>query len=442
MWEVPIVLYDPILVQQDHSPLMTANDQISSQNIDPNTQPDHPASQVLDLWQEVFLVELSGLTLRRLPRPALEALEAGALCGRTGDLGDEVCLDLEVLDGCRRVVIARQTRRCVQGGGSLPDAVEMSLWCLEPGQAGEVCCQDARFGNVELFQGLENHCLPLFFRVWLRSRVEVPTDQRSFASTLKHAKEALKQKRFLLGLLRLRSLQTTCETGSMGESSQEDFLRQLCICEHRLGLASAEVTANRLVQQHVSARHLMLRARLRVASKPAQALRDIEKALEMDPKRADPKLLQRARKELKRQQRTSRWFDGQDADERTLQASNPHACHQCNQVRQHGHVGESGSKMEGKYLCRDCWQCWLKIRRFQKLELDRQVEKATNSDYSTATDELPSLDDKPQDWDSRHPMWNRENPKRPDWQLDFAAKPKQSEGAATLSSRSGWLVLD
>ena len=52
-----------------------------------------------------------------------------------------------------------------------------------------------------------------------------------------------------------------------------------------------------------------------------------------------------------------------------------------------------------------------------KAELERRIEKATYSDYSTGTEELPSLDDVPQDWDSRHPMWNRENLERPDWQL-------------------------
>eukprot|EP00439_Symbiodinium_sp_Y106_P044125 s2843_g5.t1 len=92
-------------------------------------------------------------------------------------------------------------------------------------------------------------------------------------------------------------------------------------------------------------------------------------------------------------------------------------CFQCGRLRSGGHVGEAGSKMAHRYLCEECWSCFRKIRRCQQLELDRRVEKATYSDYSTATDELPSLEDVPQDWDRRHPMWQRSNETNPDWQL-------------------------
>ncbi|OLQ06328.1 hypothetical protein AK812_SmicGene10421 [Symbiodinium microadriaticum] len=105
------------------------------------------------------------------------------------------------------------------------------------------------------------------------------------------------------------------------------------------------------------------------------------------------------------------------------QARSAVLCFQCGRLRSDGHVGEAGSKMAGRYLCEECWSCFRKIRRCQQLELDRRVEKATYSDYSTATDELPSLEDVPQDWDRRHPMWQRSNETNPDWQL---LRPKRA----------------
>ncbi|CAK9035643.1 Uncharacterized protein SCF082_LOCUS21377 [Durusdinium trenchii] len=368
--------------------------------------------RVSDLWHEALGIPGHGLTLRRpngQGRPEEVAVEEA-----------DVSLDIEVCDGHHghQVLVPRHRKSCVQGSGALPDAVEMCLWCLQPGQSAEVC-QNANFGKLETFEGPEHPGFPLFFRVWLHSRAHPgssgPETATPMASSLHKAKVALKEKRFLLALLRLHSFWQTLKFTTPDNSLQEDFLRQLLICEHRLGLQTARRTANQLVQLHDSARNLMLRARVRLATEASRALRDITKAMELDPSCCDPQLLQRAKKHVKRQKRTRRWFDGRDVEERSLEAHDPHRCFQCHRVRD-GHTGEMGTKMERKYLCKDCWQCWWKIRRCQEAELKRQVEKATYSDYSTATDELPSLDDKPRDWDSRHPMWNRQSAERPDWQ--------------------------
>merc|ERR1711972_54980 len=92
-------------------------------------------------------------------------------------------------------------------------------------------------------------------------------------------------------------------------------------------------------------------------------------------------------------------------------------CDQCNRYRPGGRHADTGSKWSGQYYCAECWECWVKIRRSQQRELDKRVEKATYSDYGTHTDELPSLDDVPKEWDSYHPMWHRNTEHRPDWQL-------------------------
>ncbi|CAE8632699.1 unnamed protein product, partial [Polarella glacialis] len=117
--------------------------------------------------------------------------------------------------------------------------------------------------------------------------------------------------------------------------------------------------------------------------------------------------------------------------ERTAEATDEKVCVQCNQLRPEGkRVDDAASKWSGQYVCTECWECSRKIRRSQQKELDRRVEQATYSDYTTHTDELPSLDDTPQDWDSYHPMWRRERTDCPDWQLSQLSEGAKSRAVA------------
>eukprot|EP00933_Yihiella_yeosuensis_P017467 TRINITY_DN14582_c0_g2_i1.p1 TRINITY_DN14582_c0_g2~~TRINITY_DN14582_c0_g2_i1.p1 ORF type:complete len:310 (-),score=60.46 TRINITY_DN14582_c0_g2_i1:69-998(-) len=189
---------------------------------------------------------------------------------------------------------------------------------------------------------------------------------------------------------------------------------------------AARATAEELiVEDDFSVRSLTLRGRATLqAGDPQTAKKDFLKALELDPrcKRAK-QLLVAARRELRKQRRAALWFDGKGVEGRSSAAVDARVCGQCQQLQREGLDEEAVSA--GKYLCRSCWECWRKIRRSQEKELQKRVEKATYSDYSTHTDELPSLDEAPKEWDSNHPMWSRDCPDRPDWQLEHLSPEEQ-----------------
>ncbi|CAJ1393516.1 unnamed protein product [Effrenium voratum] len=342
-------------------------------------------SEALDLCQQTFGCEASAVRVT-LRRPANQPLNCGA-CAPA-----EVELELELADSRARRLSQRRMR-CKQG--CLPDAVELALPWLGVGQRCEL---SGRLDLERLAAPEEAACL----RVLLLARGEpVPLEEVE-----QQAKVLFKAKRFLPALLLL--------TAADHPHASQAWLRRRCHCELRLGLAAAAASSARLVARRPSAQHLLLRARARLSQEPAEAVKDIERAAQVDATCRHQKLLSRAQWQLKRQQRARRWFDGNEAFERSREANSSQRCFQCQRLRA-GHMGSG--KMEGRYLCTECWECWSKIRRCQQAELERRIEKATYSDYSTGTEELPSLDDVPQDWDSRHPMWNRENLERPDWQL-------------------------
>lgn len=283
-------------------------------------------------------------------------------------------------------------------GDGVPEAVELSLECLEPGGSCEVSISHA---------GLRPDLR--LVRVWRHSRDSCKP------VTLEDAKTAFREQRFASAALKLQKLQT------LEQDLEEVRLRLLCICQCRLGLPASS-TANQLVSRYPKASHLELRARIQLQTHPLQALKDMEEAMRLDP-RSDRKLLVSAKRQMKRQRRSQRWFDGHEVEQRSQAANSLELCQQCNRTSSDCEVGEPGSKMEARRLCKECWECWRRIRRYQQLELERQVEKATFSDYSTATDEVASLEDVPQQWDSRHPMWSRESAERPDWQTQACTRP-------------------
>ena len=370
--------------------------------------------EVVNLWQDVLEISGHGLTMRR-PITRLQATskrrkQALSPLWWNG----EVSVELEICDCTGHVIIPSSRIFCLQGDGDLPDAVELSLLCLQPGESCEVCCHTASLAT-ELAKLSD---LPLLFRVGLLSRSDIQeynctTCLQSLSKILRHARLLFKQKRFLLALLKLRSLRNA---QLPSKKLNEESLRLLCLCGHHLNLSAAKQWADQLVDCSFLAQHLVLRARVRLFTEPQEALRDLKTAFELDRASVDSSLVQRAKQQLKRQRRAAQWFDGKDADERTLEAGSQYVCYQCNRLRKNGRVGTTGSKLEGKYLCNECWRCWSVIRYSQQMELDRRLEKAAYSDYSTATDELPSLDERPQDWDSHHPMWKRVNEQRPGWQ--------------------------
>lgn len=135
----------------------------------------------------------------------------------------------------------------------------------------------------------------------------------------------------------------------------------------------------------------------------------------------------RRRREEQKRRRAARWFDGAGCMERTRAASDARVCSQCTRLCQEGLLPQSPQAVAGRYFCRSCWECWSKIRRSQQKHLDRRVEKATYSDYSTATDELPSLDEAPKSWDSHHPMWSREHQGKPNWQLSHLSESERCD---------------
>ena len=374
--------------------------------------------QVTDLWEEALQITGTGLTMRR---PIGEATGmAEVLCPEWWKV--EVSLEMEVTDSIGRFVVPRSRKKHVQGDGTLPDVVEMSLLCLQPGQSCEVCCQKASLCTLLA----ESSNLPLYVRIWLLSRSE--SRNSLHLQVLEHSRLLMKQKRFLLALLKLRSL---CTHELLGQF-KEEMLKLLCICEHHLGLPAAKVSADALVKGNRNAKYLVLRARINLSSEPSKAVHDLNMASELDPTLVNDRFLRRAKHEMKRERRAKQWFDGRDVEDRIAKARSPDICHQCNRLC-NGRKGTSS--MDRKYLCQECWTCWSTIRQSQQKELDRQVEKATYSDYSTGTDELPSLDDTPQDWNSRHPMWDRENRDRPNWRRPYESCDSRCLGtwAAILS---------
>ena len=332
----------------------------------------HARAEAVDLWEEALGVAGRGLTIRR---PMQECpLESGA----------HVSFELE-----------GHSLQHLSPSDSLPEAVELSVECLLPGESCEVSVSH---------KGLRPDLRLL--RVWRHLPDSKP-------ATLEDAKRSFREGRFASAALKLKKLQPL-------DQDLEEVLRLLCICQCRLGLPASE-TADQLVSRYRKARHLELRARIQLQTRPHQALKDMEEAMRLDPK-SDQRLLVRAKQQMKRQRRSQRWFDGHEVEQRSLAANSLELCQQCNRASPECEMGEPGSKMEGRRLCKECWGCWRRIRRYQTLELERQVERATFSDYSTATDDVASLDDVPQPWDSRHPMWSRENPARPDWQADAGTR--------------------
>ncbi|CAE7873183.1 PLGG1, partial [Symbiodinium sp. KB8] len=210
-----------------------------------------------------------------------------------------------------------------------------------------------------------------------------------------HAIALLRGNRPLLALLKLAAVFVRSSgASSLATRLHRECLQLRCVAELRLGFSSAEASAAALLDQHGrTCRHLNLHARAVMARNPSAAVDDLLAASQLNPGCATTRrLLKRAERLVERAQRAQRWFDGRGADKRTAEARSAVLCFQCGRLRSDGHVGEAGSKMAGRYLCEECWSCFRKIRRCQQLELDRRVEKATYSDYSTATDELPSLE--------------------------------------------------
>ncbi|CAE7486397.1 PLGG1 [Symbiodinium sp. CCMP2592] len=369
--------------------------------------------EAIDLVQHVLQVgNRSEMTLRwPLWQEAPEAAPIqGSRC--------VVTLELEAFDLMSRPT-SKRVLHCRQGSGELPDCVELALAVLGPKQRAELRCAKAPG-----LAGWPDASAPALFRVAVLNRTCESAECHDLEQQLRedkdHAGALLKGNRPLLALLKLAALSARGSSASpLPTELQRECLQLRCVAELRLGFASAEASAAALLDEHGrSCRHLNLHARAIMARDPSAAVDDLLAALQLKPGCATTeRLLKRAERLLERAQRAQRWFDGRGAEKRTAEARSALLCFQCGRLRSDGHVGEAGSKMADRYLCEECWSCFRKIRRCQQLELDRRVEKATYSDYSTATDELPSLEDVPQDWDRRHPMWQRSNETNPDWQL-------------------------
>jgi len=185
----------------------------------------------------------------------------------------------------------------------------------------------------------------------------------------------------------------------------------------------------------VSVQALILKGRALLPSCPEEARAAFQHAISLSP--ADQKardFLERARVEIRRSRRAAMWFDGTGTEARSTQANSEHLCFQCTRYLPGGRVAEQSSKWHGQYFCSECWETWTKIRVYQQQDLDKRVDKAIHSDYSTHTDELPSLDDVPKDWDAAHPMWHRRGTEV-DWQLKFLDKKTRDRVLRTNSRR-------
>mmetsp|Transcript_144606 Transcript_144606/g.463336 ORF Transcript_144606/g.463336 Transcript_144606/m.463336 type:complete len:355 (+) Transcript_144606:212-1276(+) len=222
-----------------------------------------------------------------------------------------------------------------------------------------------------------------------------------------------------------------------------DALAARSTAEVRLGLdAEARRDAEALVEAEgrtVRALSALGEALLRRA--PEAARQELEVAARLGGSRAR-QLLERALRVERHRRRAAAWFDGEGAEERSAQAGSGQVCHQCKQYRPDGRlVDESHKQWAGKWFCESCWECWGKIRRSQQRELDRRVENAVHSDYSTHTDELPSLEDTPKDWDGYHPMWHRARQDMPAWQVAHLSAERRQHAVERTAARERRLQL-
>lgn len=358
-----------------------------------------------------------------------------------------VRLQVEAYDARGFLLIPRHTATYIHGQGEQADCIELAVSAMSVEEDCEVLC----FWRPGIGPGpalQKDPWLPVSFRIRLESidagnddicidpvRMAFPERLR-YAGRAKHNAALLcKQRRYVLayekykGVLSFLGLVTAPLTDvrqrRMVARMRRQCQLQVAACELKLELWDlAKQTVDAMLKENYvdmqntsSARLLVLRGRALLATDPQAAGNDFERAVALEPsnERAS-QWLARARKEVMRQRRAKKWFDGQGIDTRTAEANDAHVCFQCNRYRPGGRYANDKSKGDDHYYCLDCWECWIKIRRCQQRELDKRVDKAIHSDYSTHTDELPSLDDVPRDWDASHPMWNRDTA-RPDWQL-------------------------
>lgn len=353
---------------------------------------------------------------------------------------DTVKVRIEAQDHWGSLLLPRQTLEYVHGLGEQADCIEMAVGCMDAGESCDVQCHSraALVGGPSL---LKDPWLPASFRLFLESfepdaefgasPVNLTLQQRMcWAGKLRRTAVELQRRgrHYLARRLYLRILAAiglgAAPLGDVGRRRAVAELRRHCLvqttsCELKLELASsARASADALLKEHgPSACALTLRGRALLGLAPPLAVADFREVLRLDPAsgRAQ-RLLQRAQQQVKQQRRAQKWFDGRGIETRTAEANDKQVCVQCNRFKPGGRIADDGSKWDGQYFCSECWECWVKIRRCQQRELDRRVDQAVHSDYSTHTDELPSLDDEPKEWDALHPMWARPGEKQA-WQL-------------------------
>lgn len=356
--------------------------------------------------------------------------------------GQLLHLYVEAYDRQGEVLLPKAKTEYVHGCGEQPDCIELAVATMEVGEMCEVRCswKDAMNGGK---MGLSTEvALPVSWRLQLVSAIKVSLQPDAatmatgcqvhdwHAQRLRHvAAELFRQKRFLLALLKYEMLIKLLGRATGCNQRQRHFvteLRRSCQTQaincflHLSWFQEASERVAAVMEEHgISAKLLVLEGRACLKRDPSKALRSFLRAVKMDPSSARPRqLYTKAKEELRRKRRADRWFGGKDAAPRTLEANDPRCCAQCNRCRPMGwHDDDKLSKTHGRYMCVECWECWAKIRCAQQEELERRVDKAVHSDYSTHTDDLPSLDDVPRSWDERHPMWNRQRMDKLQWQV-------------------------
>lgn len=371
---------------------------------------------------------------------------------------DMVKVRIEAQDRWGALLFARQTLEYVHGIGEQADCIDVAIGCMAAGESCDIQCHSraALVGGPPL---LQDPWLPASFHVFLESFVpnaesgaslaDLPLQQRMrWAGKLRLAAADLQRqgRHYLARRLYLRILAAigpgVSPMGDVGRRRAVAELRRHCLvqsasCELKLELPSlARASANAVLNENgPSACALTLRGRALLTLDPCSAVTDFREVLRLDPaSRRAERLLERAQQQVKRQRRAKKWFDGCGIEARMSEANDKHVCVQCSRYRPGGHSADDCSKWDGQYFCSECWECWVKIRRSQQRELDRRVDQAVHSEYSTHTDELPSLDDVPKEWDDLHPMWARAGEKQA-WQLDHVGEKTRRQIIANNEER-------
>jgi len=356
-----------------------------------------------------------------------------------------VQLQLEAYDARGRLLLPRQTLRYIHGTGKQAESVELAVATMLVGESCDVRCywRPGIRGGPQL---CADPWFPVSYRLTLESVMEDVEDiQNTPSHAGKLAQEAAclhRAGRHLLACHMYKDAAQKLEVEWPMLSKEMRPLHRRCLagiarCELQLGLwRQALASADALLAEHGSyTQASLLRAAAMVVLDPEAAMAGLLELTQREPQshRAQ-RLLARAWKKVKKQRRARRWFDGQGTEERTAAAKSSQVCYQCGLLKPGGQLSENGSKWGVRYYCPDCWECWRRIRRCQQRELERRVDKAVHSDYSTHTDELPSLDEAPPEWDAYHPMWHRERQECPDWQLT-GLNPCQRRKALEVAAR-------